>query len=380
MMVTESFQLQLDDLLDRICVKLQISPTQYKAAEDHYSAIGKWLGASGSSFEALKPEIYSQGSIRIGTTVKPRGRNEFDLDLVCQFLIDPRQVPDPVARLNAVETRLRQNDQYKNILERKNRCIRVKYANAFHLDILPACPDPSKSNGCIVVPDRALKGWTPSNPIGYADWFEGRARSYKEMREGRLEPLPDHETVDEKAPLKCMVQLIKRWRDIAYASNMDEAPISIVLTTLAGQYYARESSLGEGLSGILRRIVENLPAPGDVLVVRNPANSSEVLSEKWNQTPALYAAFTRGITEFVKTWDSIRSTGSIPAVTKILERLFGEEIARTVVAEQAESIQATRNAGKLQVRNSSGLIGSLGGSKGTLVQRNTFHGSKISTS
>lgn len=168
MFFTESFNFQLDDLLERICVKLQITPTQHELAEERYNAIGSWLEVPGTPLAAAKPIIYSQGSLRIGTTVRPLAHEEYDLDLVCQLQIDLQRVKNPVVLLDAVEQRLKQHDTYKNMLERKNRCIRVKYANEFHLDILPACPDLTSGNGCVMVPDREAKEWKASNPKGYA--------------------------------------------------------------------------------------------------------------------------------------------------------------------------------------------------------------------
>lgn len=370
----QNFQAPLDDLLERICTKLQITPTQYTSAEGHYLAIGKWLGDKQSPLTAWRPQIYPQGSLRIGTTVKPLGRQEFDLDLVCEFFINPRLMPNPITLLDMVEARLQQNDAYKGVIERKKRCIRVNYANSFHLDILPACPDIDKGNGCLLVPDRQIQGWKPSNPKGYAEWIERRAYSHIMKREAHIEPLPDHETAQEKAPLKQIIQLIKRWRDVAYANIMDQAPISIVLTTLAGQHYTGETSISAGLSGILQRIVAQTRSEGHFLEVRNPANPDEVLSEKWRTTPSLYTSFTQGVQGFSNIWTPLCSATGIPAITKTLEHLFGEELAKTVIAERAEGMQLERNAGHLQVQSGSGLIGAIGSMKGIPIQRNTFHG------
>jgi len=363
----------IDDLLARICTKLQISPSQHSAAEDHYLAIGKWLGDKPSPLAAWHPQIYSQGSLRIGTTVKPWQRQEFDLDLVCEFSINPRLMPNPTILLDMVEARLRQNEVYKSILERKKRCIRVNYANSFHLDILPACPDTSKGRGCLLVPDRH-QGWKPSNPKGYAEWIEQRAYSYAMKREAQIEPLPDHETAQEKAPLKQIIQLIKRWRDVTYANTMEQAPISIVLTTLSGQHYMGETSICAGLTGILQRIVAQTRAEGHFLEIRNPANPDEVLSEKWGGNPHLYASFAQGIQEFNGAWNGLCTTNGIPPITKALERLFGEEVAKTVIAERAESMQTERNSGRLQVQSGTGLLGAIGATKGIPVRANTFHG------
>ena len=183
--------------------------------------------------------------------MKPRARQEYDLDLVCELQADWQRIPNPLVLLDAVEGRLCSHEKYKAMIERKNRCVRVKYANEFHLDILPACPDPASGNDCLVVPDCEARAWRPSNPKGYATWFEVQTETLQAFAVQKAEPLPEQESVEEKAPLKRAVQLLKRWRDISYARNLDMAPVSIVLTTLAAQHYGRQGSVNEALMGIL---------------------------------------------------------------------------------------------------------------------------------
>jgi len=166
MFLTDSFDTQLDDLLERICVALELSRTQHKTAEGRYGAIGEWLSVPGSSLARFRPEIYPQGSLRIGTTVKPLARLEYDLDLVCELALDWQRIRNPVAVLDGVEQRLREHDTYRRMVERKNRCIRINYANEFHLDVLPACPHPGDGTDRVVVPDRKAQAWTASNPKG----------------------------------------------------------------------------------------------------------------------------------------------------------------------------------------------------------------------
>ncbi len=50
MLITESFHAQLDDLLERIGIKLQLSPTQHQLAEDRYMAIADWPEIADSVF------------------------------------------------------------------------------------------------------------------------------------------------------------------------------------------------------------------------------------------------------------------------------------------------------------------------------------------
>jgi hypothetical protein len=372
MIVTESLDLQLSDLLNRIGVKLQITPTQHQLAEQRYQEIGNWLSMGDSPLARYSPTIYPQGSLRIGTTVKPLGRQEYDLDLVLEIGWDWRRIRNPVVLLDLVEARLRQHGTYRDMLERKNRCIRVQYANQFHLDILPACPDSASGDGCVVVPDREAKDWKPSNPTGYAAWFDRQAQVALVEMAKRVEPLPDWEPNQVRPPLNRAVQLLKRWRDIRYARTPDLAPISIVLTTLAGHHYGGAELVNLALERVVDGIVAALPTAGR-LVVQNPSNPQEDLSERWDETPGAYQAFIAGMRELQVTWKQLNQQRGMSNVQVMLQRLFGEDIAKAVIAEQTKAVEAFRARQSLGVGRGSGTLASI--TAGSIpIPRNTFYG------
>ena len=374
MYFTESLPHQLDDLLWRICVGLQITPTQYESAKQHYTAVGHWLEADGSLLQVLAPSIYPQGSVLIGTTVRPQGRTEYDVDLVCEFLrADWRAIRNPVVLLDAVEERFKQHDTYRGMIKRRNRCISLIYKGAFHLDILPGCPDPSTGQRCLVVPDRQLRGWRASNPKGFASWFESRADAFDRALLEKAAPFPGQEEVDDKPPLKRAVQLLKRWRDLYYAEMADVAPISIVLTTLAATYYGGEGTAGEALRAILDGIVCNLPAGRGRLIVLNPTNPKEDLSERWDEGNR-YAAFVSGIQAFRDDWQNALAADGYTDITRRLEKLFGEELAKSAVKQQAELIEKARHEGSLGTRRGLGTLGAAVGPAFVPVRRNSFYG------
>lgn len=377
MFTVESFNDQIDDLLARICEELQLSETKFKIAEGRYHAVGEWLGAEGSPLAAFKPKIYAQGSARIGTTVSPLHRAEFDLDLVCEFLLlDWRKVPNPVLLLDAIEARLKQNEMYKDMVERKNRCIRLNYANEFHLDILPACPDSTGSAGCLLVPDRQAQTWKASNPQGYAAWFEAKAAlALREAIAKYVEPLPDHTPAHKKETLKLAVQLLKRWRDIHYDGKPDGiAPISIVLTTLAAERYSGQRSVNETLTCFLDGIIGDLPPTGSRLHVLNPTNTKEDLSERWDENAAAYPAFVSGIQTLRESWREVNGRQGTAKVTSLLESLFGETVTRQATVKQAEAFQKARLAGRVGTTTGAGILTGLTSVKARAIPPNTFHG------
>lgn len=366
----------IDDLLTRICEELQITPGKHQEAEKRYNGVSDWLGAPDSPLSRFCPKIMAQGSLRIGTTVKPIAHNEFDLDLVCQLNIDWRNAGNPVALLNVVEGRLKAaGSRYSNLVERKNRCIRLNYANEFHMDILPACLHSDAGAGCVMIPDRAAKDWKPSNPTGYANWFESRAATLREVFAKAAEPLPEHESVDEKKPLKLAVQLIKRWRDIHYKSAPKVAPISIVLTTLAANAYKGELSLKDAMSGILNDIVAAIPPAGQRLVVFNPSttNPREDFSERWDTEPG-YNEFISGIKTFKRRWDELEQGRGIHISKQILVDLFGEPLYTVALQKQAEAMRKSADSGKSALHRGTGFIGALGSVYTQLTPRHTFYG------
>jgi len=79
--------------LEQICQTLELTPTQHEAARDRYNAVGAWLAEADSSLLRTLT-VYPHGSIALGTTVKPHGRNEHDVDLMSRATgVDPTLPP-----------------------------------------------------------------------------------------------------------------------------------------------------------------------------------------------------------------------------------------------------------------------------------------------
>lgn len=372
---------ELNLLLDRIGSKLQLSTTSYSLAEDRYVTIGKYLRADGA-LHRLKPWIYPQGSLRIGTTVRPKGRTEFDLDLVCLFLADPSEFPNPTVLLDMVEERFRESETYRWMVERKNRCIRINYANDFHMDILPACPLPQAAlhgEHAVVVPDCDADDWGHSNPKGYALWFESTAEEAVRQLKRNIEALPTQQDYEDLATLKRVVQLLKRNRDVALDSIRERRrPISIVLTTLAARHYRGGSSVSDAILEILDGILLEIANAGmNRIVVLNPTNSREDLSERWDVDPDAYRIFIDWVTTLRAKWVALLGKSGIHNIKLDLEEMFGERIAREIIDERMKEIDAERRAGGLAVERGSGLIvPATVSSANAAVRHNTFYGGK----
>jgi len=356
----------LDDLLAGIARSLQLTETQQKRAETAYMAVGSWLGASDSSLNGLRPSLYPQGSMALGTTTKPRIGEEFDLDFVIEIM---RVAVHPLAFQKAVYDRLREHSVYSEKVELKNRAVRVNFAGEFHMDILPgrsAIQPPA-----IDIPDRELRCWMPSNPRGFIAWFESRCE--EAMVQWRLRaqtPLPPQPPADLKPVLKRVVQLLKRHRDVVFRGDED-APRSIILTTLAGYFYQGQASPFEALMGVLNGIAIAIATTDPKrLVIRNPSYAAEVLSDAFtDRSYRKFVDFIGATRERLGRLQALEGPG-IDRITRELKAMFGE-IAQQVVGDYAAATRDASRQGALRV-GASGITTAVTGTR--IVPLHRFYG------
>jgi len=60
----------LDSLLFEICESLQLTLTQHQKAVQRYGAIARTLDSPDTPFAKIESNLYPQGSMKLGTTVK----------------------------------------------------------------------------------------------------------------------------------------------------------------------------------------------------------------------------------------------------------------------------------------------------------------------
>jgi hypothetical protein len=358
----------VDEILLYVCERLQLTDTQHADAVRSYQAVGEWLQAPGSPFYYVAPTIYPQGSMALGTTVKPRHREEFDLDLV----LDLAGWSDgPLSLYQATLDRLRSHRDYAARVEPLRRCIRLHYAGQFHLDVLPARRDLARGGTCIEVPDRTLGGWKPSNPKGFRGWFEVRSE-LRGLARMEQEPVPGNGDARSKTALQRAVQLLKRRRDVVFAPDADEAPRSVLLTTLAGEAFKGSESTAVSLLAILEEIEDRIKAawPGH-LDVANPTNPDERFSEIWEREPGGYPAFVDYVRDFRERFAELLHRPGLESVTRLVGELFGEEVAQAAARRVTERFRAAKDTGRLTL-GTAGILAS--GPAGRQIRPHSFYG------
>ena len=310
-----------EEIIETLSRDLQVPRTKYEAAERGYKALSTWLLRPDSSFVRADPQVYVQGSFRLGTAIRPiSDDDDYDVDIVCELNLSKRTGTQEQlkARLGH-EIKAYANARNMTPPEEGRRCWTLNYADGsqFHMDALPAVPDGAGqrllleqkgfstewADTAIAITDkdrpnyrRIDPNWPHSNPKGYAEWFRAQMRRVFD-RNRRILALHESVSVEEipeyrvRTPLQSTIQILKRHRDIMFSDRSEEKPISIILTTLAAHAYNLETSTPAAVYGILSRLDAHVQNRNGVVWIANPTDPAENFADRWATDPQLEPAF-----------------------------------------------------------------------------------------
>lgn len=371
-------------LLDALGQQIEITEAQYEEARTRYEAVGSWLSQSTSPY-LHHSQIYPQGSVALGTAIKPSITAEFDVDLVCLLPLLDYQLDAKFVKA-LIGDRLKEHSSYKEMLIEKRRCWRINYANKFHLDITPSINNPHCYQGGELVPDKELSKWKPTNPRGYIRKFDQYAAMkptfsliHKDAVEARAAVAPLPEQTMSKPILKRIVQLLKRHRDKKFMNTPQSnlAPISIIITTLAGRSYAKGvgqvyADAFDFITAVIRNMPTFIHGGAGQYVIENETTMGENFAEKWNSDERLAKAFYEWHADVLSAVESLLQTDGIDRITEGLSNKFGvskENILSSIIAP----IGKARSDGLLAVSPVVGIINTpaLGSMP---VRNNKFYG------
>lgn len=305
-----------DLILTHLVELLELPDSAYEKAKDRYEDLGEWLGRDESVVTANDVHVFPQGSFRLGTAIRPlTDEEDYDLDLSCELRKGISKAPHSQRNLKELIgcelERYRFARNIKESLEPKHRCWRLKYADelSFHLDIVPSIPATlakrkivldsityaqamdhdlavAVANLAVEITDDQLSNyaiisndWPISNTEGYAKWFISkmmRKATGIVFDKAQVDELPIYK---RKTSLQRVVQLLKRHRDQMFTKNWDSKPISIIITTLAGQACTGSDSIAQTMDEALRNLKAFADSGRSILL--NPVNPAENFADRW---------------------------------------------------------------------------------------------------
>lgn len=397
---------QANDILAILSAELDISEAKYKEAEDCYNAIGKWLKRHDSRVCDFSPEIYVQGSFRLGTVIKPISEDgEYDIDSVCKLeMIEADCSQKELKQLVGNEIKEYAKTQgMKKPVEEGRRCWTVKYVDEshFHMDVLPAIPNSESfrlllakhlvssdwTDDAIGITDNTLPNytdrnakWPVSNPKGYSDWFMTQmsvvsSTIYKQstVLVAKYPSIEDVPSFRLKTPLQRVVQVMKYHRDLMYGDDSDK-PISIIITTLVAHAYNNEENMYDALSNVVNNMMSFIKDREGVRWVENPTNPLENFADKWLQHPNREENFYKWHKTIKACVQELADGASgLDSISESITNIVGEHVSKRVMIRYGNIVQEARIKKSLKASKGAATLGA----SGATIKEHTFYGKEI---
>jgi hypothetical protein len=342
-------------------------PAELRAhAKWRFAEIGTYLNEHGDALGGAPWDVYPQGAMLLGTVISPVGRDgEYDIDLVCRREILPSSTTRTDLKTDtghalASYVKIAKNGPIE--LDEGKRCWTLSEADRnFHSDVLPAIPDPDGTSTAILITDRTFSRWLPSDPKGFAAWFrnrmkaefERRMQKMAEARASTIEEIPEDEV---KTTLQLAVQTLKRHRDWFFIDNVDLAPPSVLVTTLAAHSYRGEQNLYSAVVMTADEMPRHIERDGGRWLVRNPVEPGENFADRWQVEPARRQAFFSWIDSLKTDLDEIGRTQGIPLLSERMAKSFGESPIRKSVESLGHRYRGVREDAKLGMALGTGTL------------------------
>jgi hypothetical protein len=357
------------DYLERLARELDVPVARYEEAAKRYDSVGSWLCRDESTLRDMSPDVYVQGSFRLGTPIRPVNDEEhYDIDLVCELSVSKSDLTQQKLKdLLGYEMKLYAKAHNMQKVAEGRRCWTLDYAEGaqFHLDALPALPDgktrqrqllEAKADSAwaataIAITDKdhrffrvAHDAWPHSSPRGFTNWFRSRmVGNYRQIREAMaleakasVEDIPAYRV---KTPLQQAVQVLKRHRDMMFAADSEHKPISVIITTLAGLSYQGERTVAEAVAAILQRMNLHIKYDAEGLAhIANPTDPLENFADRWKDYPERRLNFQRWLQKAREDFAGLATQVNPQRIVEAAERSFGARPARAAASSSLRTL------------------------------------------
>ena len=300
--------------------KVNLKPYKLALLDDRVSAISAALNNDADVGPRCRKYV-KQGSWAHRTIIEPVGaRDEFDADVLLHLKENPDWANSPKEYLRAVRDAFGRHPIYKSMVSRKNRCVRITYANSCHVDVVPFI---TLADGREVIVNYREDRFEDTNPTGFTTWMKEK------------DDLANNN-------LRLGIRLLKYIRDY---KNTFRCP-SVILTTLLGQRVnsinagTRYTSVASTIVHLFEDLVTYLDGYWTMPNVEDPSCPGTSFSHRWDEDQ--YQNLKTPIRRYAE-WAREAVDAKDPIVSETAWRkLFGDAFVAPEVVELAKALKATR--------------------------------------
>lgn len=284
--------------------RVNLSDGRIKQLDDRTEAITNFLKSGDDAFAENFIAVLPQGSYAHRTIINPvRANDEYDADLLLEIdEIDGWEAKDYVQELYTV---FRGSSTYREMVSRQSRCVRIDYANEFHIDVVPYM----ERHGEHYITNRNEDVFELTNPEGYNEWLDERNK----LAGGKLVKV---------------IRLVKYLRDFKDTFDCKSVILSILLGNAVDDAAAwseddRYPDVPTALRKIIGDLDDYLQANESMPSIDDPSEPSENFNHRWDQDR--YANFRVKIHQY-RGWIDEAYLDEDPEESKVKwRRLFGDK-------------------------------------------------------
>jgi hypothetical protein len=375
--MTDEAEDLINGLLIGVAVNLDLPPALETLIQGLYDDVGRFMG---ESLDQGQWSIHPQGSGRLGTMVRRNDAEDYDIDSVVVRGVPKESITQADLKSMVGDTlddylkeRASSTGPKFTSLGEDRRCFTLGSDAPIHMDVLPAVPDRESSPTSLWIPDRELRQWQPSDPVGFGNWFFSRMskelveakKAYAKRAHVDIEDVPNWQV---RTPLQRAVQVLKAHRNGFFEPDDPNQASSIVITATAALAYRGETSLFAAVMNTAASMPAFIEKDGNTYVVLNPAHPDENFADLW--TPVRAARFLEWIDDLQRTLDeALTGRSGLHRTAEALGTRFGIGPVTKAVERLGLGRTAARDKGHLAVAGTGVL-----GTTGVAVKRHTFHG------
>lgn len=396
-----------EQMLAAVAIKIELPPSMHALLAERKAAIEKHLERDGSPLKGKIRLFYQQGSVAIGATIRAKFRFEgFDIDIIVE-LMTPGMTPWQALELLYEAMRGEPGSRYYDMTERQTRCVTIHYADGMHLDLSPAelinefdprrsyiyhsKPEEPRSRDCKVLTNSFgfAEEYNATCPVDLSFQQEYARRALRADRgltamqkDADSLPVPAHSSVvGGKSAVTVALQLLKRNRNIRWATREGRMPASVMVSCLTLEVAGAGRTIGQNLRIIAQHILDRLlqaKSTGQLIHVENPRCPGDVFTDRWPENHAaqdtMIADMRLFLTQLAVLLDDRRS---LRERRNVLKLMFGESLGEEVMDELEQEYGKAIRTGKHAFGVTGGIAMSPAIAKAKpAVKPSTFYGSK----
>ncbi|WP_288784139.1 SMODS domain-containing nucleotidyltransferase [uncultured Microbacterium sp.] len=151
---------------------VNLNQTRLDLLHTRVSSLDNALDDSTILTQKLDGDVIPQGSYAHGTIIKPLSGNDFDADVLLPMV---EQVEwEPKKYTVELKKALDAVPRYVDKTELGKRCVTIRFANDFHIDVVPFI---ERADGKTYITHRIDNEFIRQDPTAFTDWFNDQKRT-----------------------------------------------------------------------------------------------------------------------------------------------------------------------------------------------------------